>query len=153
MTEEVPLTIEVNGKEIATLLCSPDNLADLVAGFLYTSGLTNEAPRPEDIVIDTQRWSAAVTVAGALPEEMVFKRIYTSGCGGGSYFHSPLDIMQRAPLADGFQIKAATITSLMGIFFKQFGGAQGNKGRAQRRPCGYRKYPDLQGRHRPAQRL
>ena len=116
VTEEVPLTIEVNGKEIATLLCSPDNLPDLVAGFLYTSGLTNEAPRPEDIVIDTQRWNASVTVASALPEEMVFKRIYTSGCGRGIIFHSPLDIMQRAPLADGFQIKAATITSLMGIF-------------------------------------
>ena len=47
---------------------------------------------------------------------MVFKRIYTSGCGRGIIFHSPVDIMQRAPITDDFQIKAETITSLMSIF-------------------------------------
>ena len=30
VTEEVPLTIEVNGGEIATLLCSPTDLKSLV---------------------------------------------------------------------------------------------------------------------------
>lgn len=116
VTEEVPLTIEVNGREIATLLCSPGDLKDLIAGFLFTSGLANEAPRPEDIVIDTQRWNAAVSVAGGFPEEIVFKRIYTSGCGRGIIFHSPLDIMQRAPLTGGFKIHAEVLTGLMKVF-------------------------------------
>jgi len=116
VTEEVPFTIEVNGREIATLLCSPVDLKDLVAGFLFTSGLANEAPRPGDIVIDSERWNAAVTISGGFSEEMVFKRIYTSGCGRGIIFHSPVDIMQRAPITHEFQIKAETITSLMSIF-------------------------------------
>lgn len=116
VTEEVPLTVEVNGKEIATLLCSPEDLKDLIVGFLYTSGLVNEAPRPGDIVTDTERWNANVSISGGVPEEMVFKRIYTSGCGRGIIFHSPVDIMNRAPLADGFKIKAETITSLMNEF-------------------------------------
>ncbi len=116
VTEEVPFTVEVNGREIATLLCSPDDLRDLVAGFLYTSGLANEAPRTEDIVIDNERWNANVSMSGGIPEDMVFRRIYTSGCGRGIIFHSPLDILNRAPLADGFKIKAEAVTSLMNEF-------------------------------------
>lgn len=116
VTEEVPLTIEVNSKEIATLLCSPVDLKDLVAGFLYTSGLSADAPQPGDIIIDTERWNANVSMSGGIPEEMVFKRVYTSGCGRGIIFHSPVDIMNRAPLADGFKIKSEVVTSLMNEF-------------------------------------
>jgi len=116
VTEEVPFTVEINGREIATLLCSPVDLKDLVAGFLYTSGLSAEAPNPGDIIIDTERWNANVSLSGGIPEEMVFKRIYTSGCGRGIIFHSPVDIMNRAPLPDGFKIKAEVITSLMSEF-------------------------------------
>lgn len=66
VTEEVPFTVEVNGREIATLLCSPVDLKDLVAGFLYTSGRTAAAPRPGDIIIDTERWNANVLLPGGV---------------------------------------------------------------------------------------
>ncbi|WP_310938354.1 formate dehydrogenase accessory sulfurtransferase FdhD [Clostridium sp. SHJSY1] len=44
LVREYPLTIFLNGKKLATLLCSPENLKALTIGFLRTEGLitTNE---------------------------------------------------------------------------------------------------------------
>ncbi|HDN80044.1 MAG TPA: hypothetical protein ENG33_06240, partial [Chloroflexi bacterium] len=35
---EAPVTIRVNGKELVTLLCTPENLKELALGFLYLEG-------------------------------------------------------------------------------------------------------------------
>lgn len=39
LVREYPLTIFLNGKKLATLLCSPENLKALTVGFLRTEGL------------------------------------------------------------------------------------------------------------------
>jgi FdhD protein len=39
---EYPLTVEINGKEFVTLLCSPMDLEDLAAGFLFSEGLIDQ---------------------------------------------------------------------------------------------------------------
>lgn len=41
LVREYPLTIFLNGKKLATLLCSPENLKALAVGFLRTEGLIN----------------------------------------------------------------------------------------------------------------
>ena len=41
LVREYPLTIFLNGKKLATLLCSPENLKALTVGFLRTEGLIN----------------------------------------------------------------------------------------------------------------
>ncbi|NLI91677.1 MAG: formate dehydrogenase accessory sulfurtransferase FdhD [Peptococcaceae bacterium] len=38
VTCEYPLTLFVNGKEIVTVVCSPDNLKELAVGFLFSEG-------------------------------------------------------------------------------------------------------------------
>jgi len=116
VTEEVPLTIELNGTELATLLCSPSNLKHLVVGFLYTSGFIEQASSITSLAIDQDRWKAYVDCVVAFPSEMLFKRIYTSGCGKGIIFHNPLDLMQRVRLADGFTIAGDTFFGLMKTF-------------------------------------
>ena len=113
VTEEVPLTIEVNGAEAATLLSSPTALDELVIGFLFTSGLIAKASDILSLTIDTQRWKASVDIADSgLPEGIAFKRIYTSGCGKGLIFHSAIDLMQRIQLPAGFSAKAEHIEAL-----------------------------------------
>ncbi len=120
ITEEVPLTIEVNGKELATLLSSPFDLNDLVAGFLYTAGIINSFESILDLKIDEERWKATAEVReDGLPEELVFKRIYTSGCGRGVLFHSPLDLIQRIMLTGKAEVKAAKVNELMKIFLNK----------------------------------
>jgi FdhD protein len=117
VSEEVPLTIDVNGEELVTLLCSPANLKDLVYGFLYTSGFIGDASDVKNLIIDQDRWKASVEIAeGGMSEKMLFKRIYTSGCGKGVIFHNPLDVMQRVRIPDGFSIHSEKIDEFMKIF-------------------------------------
>lgn len=71
---EYPLTIELNKKKLATLLCSPEKLKELTYGFLRTEQIIK---RTEDIVyfnLDEEKGIAKV--------ETIFKDI------SGSKFHS-----------------------------------------------------------------
>ena len=117
VSEEIPLTIEVNGSELVTLLSSPGDLENLVHGFLFNSGFIEEASDVKSLIIDRDRWKAAVKLAGdGISEEMLFKRIYTSGCGKGVIFHNPLDVMNRVRLPDGFTVDYKKIEEFMGMF-------------------------------------
>ena len=117
VSEEVPLTLEVNGHELATLLCSPDHLDNLVTGFLFTSGLIKDFPSLKSLIIDTERFNAAARIEGD-ESEFVFKRVYTSGCGKGVIFHNPMDVMNKTRLDEGFVIRPSEIAGLMKEFIK-----------------------------------
>jgi FdhD protein len=114
VTEEIPLTVEINGREVATLLASPTGLEDLVLGFLFTTGLIARAADVRSISIDDQLWKADVRItAEGLGEELAFKRVYTSGCGRGIVFSTSLDLINRVKLPPGFTVKASVILDLM----------------------------------------
>lgn len=128
ITEEVPLTVELNGSELATLLCSPWDLKNLVVGFLYTSGIIDDAAAITSLTIDEELFKVYVATEVSLPPEMLFKRLYTSGCGKGIIFHNPMDLIQRVRLDDGFTIAAEKFPGLMKEFltgseeYRQTGG-------------------------------
>jgi len=120
VSEEVPLTIIVNGREIATLLCSPDHSSNLVMGFLYTAGLLQEISALKSITIDKDRWNAITEIEDeSFGEDIVFKRVYTSGCGKGVIFHNPLDVMNRQKLENDMRVRSSDITTLMKAFQKR----------------------------------
>lgn len=128
VTAEVPLTIEVNQKEMVTLLCSPIDLKDLVLGFLYTSGFIRKPADLKKIIIDQQRWKADVEIDPSLfPGKLLFKRLYTSGCGKGIIFYNPLTSINRR-LSSKSTFPGKNIIELMKKFqksspeFKQTGG-------------------------------
>ncbi len=114
---EVPFTIEVNNTEIATVLASPSNLDELAVGFLFTSGLIQGSADVKSISVDMERFRVSVGIDG-IPDDFVFKRIYTSGCGRGVIFHNPMDVLGRAPLENGFTIPASKLVELMREFAK-----------------------------------
>ncbi len=125
VSEEVPLTIEINGKELSTLLCSPIDLENLITGFLYTSGFFNDISSIKNIIIDRQQWKANVEMdSPELPEDFAFKRIYTSGCGKGIVFHNPLDIMNQETIEDNYRVKSSSIEKLIRSFL---GGSEEHK--------------------------
>lgn len=114
VAEEVPLTLMIGGKELVTLLCMPSDLEDLAAGFLFTSGLIKRAQDIKGIVVDRQRWTAYIDLATpGVAEDLVFKRLFTSGCGMGTLFYNPMDIMNRVKIVSDFKIGASEIISLM----------------------------------------
>jgi FdhD protein len=120
VSEEVPLTIEVNGRELATLLCSPEHLKNLVTGFLFTNGLIQNLSEQKSLTIDTERWKAGVKIEGdGFADDLVFKRIYTSGCGKGVIFHNPLDLINRVKIVSNFNVQNESIREFMKTFQKQ----------------------------------
>lgn len=95
VVREQPLTIMVNGVELATFLCTPVQLDYLTIGFLAFEGLIRNLDDILDLDVDPESGVVEVTLnaAPALPK----KRVFTSGCGMGLTFtlrHShypPLD--------------------------------------------------------------
>ena len=62
LPEEIPLTIEVNGNELATVLASPSYVDDLVKGFLFTSGMIAEVSEIKNLYIDLERFRAVAEI-------------------------------------------------------------------------------------------
>jgi FdhD protein len=129
--EEVPLTIDIDNYELVTLLASPSDLKDLVFGFLYTSGLIKKINDIENIILDRQYWSASVELKRdkKIDKDLLFKRLFTSGCGKGIIFYNIFDLASRGKIKSNFKIKKEKICKLMSSFqmessaFKKTGGA------------------------------
>lgn len=119
ITEEIPFTIDLNGKELVTLSASPMDLQELAIGFLFTSGFIKKSEEIKALTIDCERWRAMVEIdAPDIVEKLVFKRLYTSGCGKGIIYYNPLDLIQRAKIPSGLKIKGERIIGLMKEFQK-----------------------------------
>ena len=67
LSEEVPLTIEVNGTEAVTLLCSPDHMEDLVKGSIQ--GVV--ADSPVAVEYTTKKHADKIKIAATLKSDTV----------------------------------------------------------------------------------
>ncbi len=86
--DEYPLTLTVNGVELATLVSSPHDLGALVAGFLRMQRLVSV---PGDILsmgICADSGVADVRIRRELPARLT--PTLTSGCGTGIVFNIPV---------------------------------------------------------------
>jgi FdhD protein len=95
VVQEQSLTIFVNGRELATLQCTPVKLDCLVLGFLSYEGIVQ---RPDDLTlceVFAEEGVADVRLAGEFTPPR--RRILTSGCTGGITFGMPLDGFQVFP--------------------------------------------------------
>jgi FdhD protein len=111
---EIPLTIIYNGREIITLLATPDHLDELAAGFLRSEGFLQEREDLVDLDIDEALGVARVQgrADAALVERLLEKRTVTSGCGKGTTFYHALDALSAAPAPAGFSIPLARVVEL-----------------------------------------
>lgn len=106
VADEVPLTIHLDGKELLTLLCSPDSLKELCVGFLYTSGLIKSVDGIRDILIDSTNWIVHVELKTKTGVSVfMFRRLYTSGCG-------------KRKITSKLKVASDKITELMDSFQK-----------------------------------
>lgn len=85
VSEEMALTVYVNGKEIVTMLCSPQQQTELALGFLLSEGIVGTLPDIETLHNDTERGLVWVEAAGVSPgsERQYVKRCLTACCGRG----------------------------------------------------------------------
>jgi len=87
VVREFPLTLTVNGRELATLVSSPHGLNFLVAGFLRLQGFVSSLDDFEMFSVCQDFGAANVRIKGELPERL--KPVLTSGCGTGISFSMP----------------------------------------------------------------
>lgn len=87
VVSEYPVQLIVNGREIATLICSPHDLRFLVAGFLRLQGFVSSISDFLMFSVCEEFGSANVRIKGELPERL--KPVLTSGCGTGISFSMP----------------------------------------------------------------
>lgn len=84
LSEEAPVTIYVNGQNVATLMCTPEKIKELAAGYLLNSGIVKNM---DDIYLihacDKDEREISIQAAGVDLEGNKLKQMVTSGCGGG----------------------------------------------------------------------
>jgi len=83
--QEFPLSLIVNGRELATLISSPHDLRFLVAGFLRLQGFVHTVEDFQMLSVCDEFGIANVILKGELPERL--KPALTSGCGTGITFN------------------------------------------------------------------
>ena len=85
ISEEKPVTIYLNGKELVTMLCSPQEEKYLALGFLMSEGMIKELDHLTQLTVDEERglvWAEADHVAHNAGQ-MYLKRCLTACCGRG----------------------------------------------------------------------
>ena len=90
---ELPITIILNDQELVTMLCSPTNLEYLAVGFLYSEGLLKSKDEIKKIFVDDERGVVRLETVEdkEFVQDVLFKRIISSGCGRGASFYSTAD--------------------------------------------------------------
>ncbi|MDI6870489.1 MAG: formate dehydrogenase accessory sulfurtransferase FdhD [Bacillota bacterium] len=112
---ELPLTLEVNGEEFVTMLCTPTNLDDLVLGFLFSEGLADGADDLAELEIDEQEGRVRVTTRRRheLAAKLYGKRTLTTGCGRGTIFYHVTDALKTHRVESDLRLSAGTILAAL----------------------------------------
>ena len=112
---EKPINVFVNFEFYAALMCSPSEIRELAAGFLFSEGVISSAG---DIKSIEEKYGDRVCVV--LNHE--FSRDYESvrarstGCGNGSVHLNALEDRSFTPAEDGAGFKAESIAGFMKEF-------------------------------------
>ncbi len=116
VAREFPLTVMLNDEQLATLLCSPDDMENLAVGFLYSEGLLRAKEEIRGINLDEQRGIVRVNTdqADAVDREFFMKRVITTGCGRGISFYNFADLDQKQQKVESaLKVSPAQILDLM----------------------------------------
>lgn len=92
--EEYPITLRVNGYEVAVFQLTNQDLEDWAYGYLFSEGLINSADDIVTLKIDEEYGEILVEVNDDIDAEKMLnkKKHYTAGCGRGVTFFSMTDV-------------------------------------------------------------
>jgi FdhD protein len=112
---ETPLSIYVNGIELATVMCTPAQQDALALGFLANEGLIAAMDEVRVLYICARGTCVDVWLSHAIQRPT--RSIITSGCGGGLTFDDLTEEIE--PLKDDRKVSPSQIQHLM----RQLSGA------------------------------
>jgi FdhD protein len=91
VVEEYPLRLRVNGRDLATLVCSPHQLNFLLAGFFRLQGFIDSLDDILSMGVCDDYGLAELRIRTELPEEL--QPTLTSGCGTGIAYNLPQNLL------------------------------------------------------------
>ena len=109
VVEEYPLRLRVNGRELATLICSPHQLNFLLVGFFRLQGFVDSLDDILSLGICQDFGLAEVRLKGELPERL--HPTLTSGCGTGISYNLPDSLL--TPIANKQHFSSDSLFLLM----------------------------------------
>lgn len=115
VVQEIPLTLFLNGTELATMVCSPGGYKELGVGFLLTEGLISQ---PADIIEMNLREEEGllwITTSNPIPQTGTFLRRHIASCCGksraGLYFIN--DARQLKPIESDVKYNAEHLLQII----------------------------------------
>jgi len=117
VAREFPVTIILNDQELVTILCSPKNLEYLAVGFVSSEGFLKSKDEIKKIVVDDQRGVVRLETVEdkGFAQDVLFKRLITSGCGRGASFYSAADATSQKAESQ-MEISADEVFALVNEF-------------------------------------
>ncbi|MCF8566554.1 formate dehydrogenase accessory sulfurtransferase FdhD [Alicyclobacillus tolerans] len=113
---EYALTIYVNGQEMATVVCTPEHLDDLVVGFLASEGVIRRLDQLQDLTVNLHAGTARVQTSTSVNFNQAFynKRYIGSCCGKSRqsfYFYNDAHTAKR--VEDRTEIHPESVLALV----------------------------------------
>lgn len=135
VTAESPLTVYINGKELATVVCSPWEIEYMATGFLCAEGILRSRDALGDMTVDRDQGIVHVQVDGyeeSLAGKVFLKRYINSCCGRSrASFYYSTDAMLCKRVESDAHISPERALELMELvvnrsaMFKRTGGVHG----------------------------
>ncbi len=127
---EYPVTIFLNGREIITLLCTPEKLEYLALGFLHSEGFLEGKKELENLWFEGEKGIVYVETSKEpfLSDRLYGKRTLTTGCGKGTVFYSAWDSFKTQTIESNLKISPSSLQRHMrslqenSELYKQTGG-------------------------------
>ncbi|MED4224295.1 formate dehydrogenase accessory sulfurtransferase FdhD [Neobacillus cucumis] len=101
--DEYPISLNLNGYEIAVFQLTKKDLDDWAYGYLFSEGFIQKESDIEAITIDEDMGAIHVSLNEDFDDEQFFskKKHYTAGCGRGVTFFSMTDVKNFAKVSSG----------------------------------------------------
>nr|WP_263324098.1 formate dehydrogenase accessory sulfurtransferase FdhD [Neobacillus sp. Marseille-Q6967] len=131
--DEYPITLVLNGFEIAVFQLTKHDLEDWAYGYLFSEGFIQEAGDVDEIVINEDMGNINVVLGNGFNEEELFtkKKHYTAGCGRGVTFFSITDVKNFEKIYSGqshklsYLLKKRSEFAQNSPFYLETGGMHG----------------------------
>jgi FdhD protein len=118
VVRELPFTINLNGQELVTTLCSPADLEFLIAGILFSEGIIQSKEDIISIAIDGIAGLADVkTSQSAGINKLAFKPLVASGGGKGGSSYA-IHSLEKYKVQSKTRVMPVQVLALINNFLK-----------------------------------
>lgn len=119
VAREAAITIMINGEQYATIVCTPNDIRQLVLGFLASEGLIRSVEQVLRLTVDEEKGFAHTELSGPVEFSERTERWIGSCCGKSREFYLKQDVKTAKTIYSSVQFSAKQVYQLMAGFDKK----------------------------------